>query len=399
MTKIRFSIFFSVFVAMVGLMIIAPVMPPLIRELGLSEMHSGIIISLGSIAMALMAPVWGNLSDVKGRKSVIMIGFIGMFISYVLFTVTMYAGLSGFIKGGLLVVLLIATRTMIGAFIPAVPSAAQAYMADITDDKGRSAGMAFIGAANGLGLVLGPAIAGVFALIGLIWPLYIGALLPILALIVVLLLIPTQKPIIQEKPPRVNPFQKGVRLYLFAGLVTMLSIVTMQVIGGFYFQDQLSLTTQETARMLSFGLMLSGVAMIITQGIQMKKQKWQPKQLILTGSLLIIISLALFLLIISLISYYIAFFLFGVGAGLMMPGYMAGSSLAVSREQQGGIAGVLASVQGISAVIAPILSTSLYQLDRHLPLAIIAGLVLMMTIIMLFSVTDKPAKNKTITGQ
>lgn len=195
--------------------------------------------------MTLMAPVWGNLSDIKGRKPIILVGFIGMFVSYILFTATMYAGLTGLIKGGLLVVLLISTRAMIGLFIPAVPSSAQAYMADVTDEKDRSAGMAFIGAANGLGLVLGPAVAGIFALIGLIWPLYIGSLLPIIAFIVVLLLIPAHKPTIQDKPLKVNPFQKGVRLYLFAGLVTMLSIVTLQVIGGFYFQDQLSLTTVE----------------------------------------------------------------------------------------------------------------------------------------------------------
>ncbi|MFS0555955.1 MFS transporter [Brevibacillus sp. 179-C9.3 HS] len=385
MFRIRFSIFLSVFVAMVGLMIIAPVMPPLIRELGLGEIHSGIIISLGSIAMAVMAPVWGRLSDIKGRKAVIVIGFLGMFVSYVLFTATMYAGLSQLIGGTLLIVLLIVARGLIGLFIPAVPSAAQAYIADVTNEKGRAAGMALIGAANGMGLVLGPAIAGAFALIGLIWPLYIGALLPIVALGVVYFLIPAHKPVIQEKPPKVNPFQKGLALYLFAGLATMLSIVTLQVVGGFYFQDQLSLTTKETARMISLGLMISGVAMIITQGLQMKNPKWQPKSLILFGSVLIIIALSLFLFFINLIVYYVAFFLFGVGAGLMMPGFMAGASLAVSREQQGGVAGLVASVQGISAVIAPILSTGLYQLNKYLPFGVVTLVVLLMGMTLLFA--------------
>ncbi|TKI55405.1 MFS transporter [Brevibacillus antibioticus] len=384
MFRIRFSIFLSVFVAMVGLMIIAPVMPPLIRELGLNELHSGIIISLGSIAMAVMAPFWGRLSDRKGRKAVIVIGFLGMFVSYVLFTATMYAGLSQLIGGGLLVGLLIVARGLIGMFIPAVPSAAQAYMADVTDEKGRAAGMALIGAANGMGLVLGPAIAGAFALIGLIWPLYIGALLPIVAVGVVCFLIPAHKPVIQEKPPKVNPFQKGILLYLFAGLATMLSIVTLQVVGGFYFQDQLSLTTKETARMISLGLMITGVAMIITQGMQMKNPKWQPKSLILFGAVLIIIALSLFLFFINLIVYDVAFFLFGVGTGLMMPGFMAGASLAVSREQQGGVAGLVASVQGISAVIAPILSTGLYQLNKYLPFAVVALIVLLMGMTLLF---------------
>lgn len=382
MAKIRFSIFFSVFVAMVGLMIIAPVMPPIIREMGLSETHSGLIISLGSVAMALMAPVWGIWSDVKGRKTIILVGFLGMFVSYVLFTATIYAGLNQLVGGGLLVALLVATRALIGLFIPAVPSTAQAYMADITDEKGRSAGMAVIGAANGLGLVLGPAIAGAFALIGLIWPLYMGALLPLAAFLIVIVLIPAQKPVIQAKPPKVNPFQRNVRLYLFAGLATMFSIVSIQVVGGFYFQDQLFLTTRETARMVSFGLMFSGGAMILTQGLQMKRPKWQPKPMIMIGSLLLVGSMVLLLFFVNLAVYFLAYFLFGIGAGLMMPGFMAGASLAVSREQQGGVAGLVGSVQGISAVIAPILSTTLYQLDKHIPYAVIAGLVVCMAIVL-----------------
>lgn len=260
MARIRIGMFFSVFVAMVGLMIIAPVMPPLIRELGLSETHSGLIISLGSIAMAVMGPVWGNLSDSKGRKPVIVFGFIGMFVSYMLFTAVMYLGLHDRISGVLLILLLIITRAMVGFFIPAVPSSAQAYIADVTDEKGRSAGMALLGAANGLGLVLGPAIAGGFAPISLIAPLYAGALLPVIAVVAVLYLVPATKPVIQQKAPRVNPLQKRVRLYLFAGLATMLGIITVQVIGGFYYQDQLGLTTQETARMISLSLMISGVS-------------------------------------------------------------------------------------------------------------------------------------------
>ncbi|GIO96754.1 MFS transporter [Paenibacillus lautus] len=392
MARIRIGMFFSVFVAMVGLMIIAPVMPPLIRELGLSETHSGLIISLGSIAMAVMGPVWGNLSDSKGRKPVIVFGFIGMFVSYMLFTAVMYLGLHDRISGALLILLLIVTRAMVGFFIPAVPSSAQAYIADVTDEKGRSAGMALLGSANGLGLVLGPAIAGGFALISLIAPLYAGALLPVIAVVAVLYLVPATKPVIQQKAPRVNPFQKGVRLYLFAGLATMLGIITVQVIGGFYYQDQLDLTTQETARMISLSLMISGVAMIVTQGLQMKKLKWPPKAMILIGAVLLMASMLLLLFTGSLISYFIAFFLFGVGTGLMMPGFMAGASLAVSREQQGGVAGLVSAVQGIAAMISPILSTTLYRVDKHLPFALIGIIVLLMALVVL-GTRDQPSAN------
>ncbi|POR27122.1 MULTISPECIES: MFS transporter [Paenibacillus] len=383
MNRIKGSIFFSVFVAMLGLMLIAPIMPPLIRELGLRESHSGLIISLGSITMALMAPIWGNLSDAKGRKPVILLGFIGMCVSCLLFTLTLFAGLNGWLSGGLLLVLLIVTRGLIGGFIPAVLSSSQAYMGDVTEGEDRGSGMAIISAANGLGLVFGPAIAGAFTLIGLLWPLYFGIVIAAVAFVVALLAIPSAKPVIQQKPARINPFQPGLRMYLFAGLVTMISIVTIQVIGGFYFQDQLGLSSEETARVVSFGLMFSGAAMLIVQIVQMKWLKWQPKPMILLGSLFLIAGMLIFLMSASMVVYYFAFFMFGIGTGLLMPGFMAGASLSVSKEQQGGAAGLVATVQGISAIIAPILTTTLYRVDKYIPFALIAALVAVMAIIML----------------
>ena len=145
--------------------------------------------------------------------------------------------------------------------------------------------MALIGAANGLGLVLGPAIAGGFAMLGLIWPLYIGAMLPIIAFAMVILVVPKRKVVIHSRPPRINPMQPGLRIYLMSGLAVMLGIVSLQVVGGFYIQDQLSLTTTETARYVSFGLMICGFSMIATQGLLMKRTKLEPRRHILWGAL------------------------------------------------------------------------------------------------------------------
>lgn len=377
MNRVKGSIFFSVFVAMLGLMLIAPIMPPLIRELGMKESHSGLIISLGSIMMAAMGPVWGRLSDVRGRKPVILIGFAGMAVSCLLFAAAMFSGLQGWVGGLPLLMTLIMTRSMIGAFIPAVLSSCQAYMGDVTEGKERSSGMAIISAANGLGLVFGPAIAGVFTLIGLLWPLYFGIVASIAAFAAALLLIPAAKPISQDKRAKVSLFQPGLKLYLLAGLGTMIGIVTLQVIGGFYFQDRLALSPGATARVVSFGLMFSGAAMLLVQVIQMNWLKWQPHSMIMLGSLFAPAGMLLFLGPTSLPLYYFAFFLFGIGTGLLMPGFMAGASLAVGPEQQGGVAGLVAAVQGISAIIAPIASTMLYRLDLHIPFALVAAMIVL----------------------
>ncbi|MFB9275040.1 MFS transporter [Cohnella cellulosilytica] len=374
MFRIKASIFFSVFAAMLGLMLIAPIMPPLIRELGLSESHSGWIISLGSVTMAVMAPVWGRLSDTRGRKAVILTGFVGMGISCLLFALALYAGLHDWISGGPLVALLIATRGMIGLFIPAVLSSAQAYMGDVTEGRERTAGMAVISAANGMGLVFGPAIAGVFAGIGLLWPLYFGTALSFAAFAVALLFIPPAKPVARERPAKVNPFRPGLRVYLLAGFATMTGVIGIQVVGGFYFQDMLHLTGQGTARMVSVGLMLSGFAMLAVQAVQMKGPKLQPKTMMLAGALFVVLGLLVFLYSDSQAFYYFAFILFGVGAGLSMPGFMSAASLAVSKEQQGGVAGLVASVQGIAAIVTPIVATTLYQSHMSLPFWFIIAL-------------------------
>ncbi|WP_338148637.1 MFS transporter [Brevibacillus humidisoli] len=257
-----------------------------------------------------------------------------------------------------------------------MPSSAQAYMADVTDEHGRSAGMALMGAANGLGLVLGPAIAGAFALIGLIWPLYIGALLPVVAFVAVMLVVPKRKAVIHERPPRINPLKRGLRIYLLSGLAISLCIVSLQVVGGFYFQVQLLLTTQETARFVSFGLMICGFSMSATQGVLMKRSKLEPQSQILWGALLLVLSFLIMLFVAKLSMYYVAYFLFGVGAGLMMPGIMTGASFAVTSEQQGGIAGLVGMIQGIAAVVPPLLNTGLYQIDKHLPYGFAVALMI-----------------------
>lgn len=123
--------------------------------------------------------------------------------------------------------------------------------------------------------------------------------------------------------------------------------------------------------------------MLIMQVIQMKWLKWQPRPMILLGSLFLIASMILFLVFNVLSMYYFSFFLFGMGSGLMMPGFMAGASLAVSKEQQGGAAGLVAAIQGISAVITPLLTTTLYQVDKHVPFMFVAVLVVLLAIMMM----------------
>nr|WP_234410509.1 MFS transporter [Caldalkalibacillus mannanilyticus] len=257
--------------------------------------------------------------------------------------------------------------------------------------------MAMIGAANGLGLVFGPAIGGALAVLGLLFPLYLSILLPFIAFFIIAFIVPPQKSVSRETVPRLHLWHKRARPYLLIGFITVSSIITLQVNAGFYLQDTLKLTVEGTARILSVALTLSGLALVGTQVLQMKVLNWQPNKLILLGIPISILSLLLLLVTSSLSIYYVAFFIFGIGVGLIMPGFMSGASLAVSAEQQGAVAGLIAAVQGIAAIISPIVSTMLYEVNHSSPFWFLMSLFLFIFILWVpLTRTKKPVLQKEI---
>lgn len=158
------------------------------------------------------------------------------------------------------------------------------------------------------------------------------------------------------------------------GLLLMLTIVTLQVSAGFYFQDRLNLSGSETARFLARWLSLVGLLLVATQTVQMKLLKWAPRRLVRAGAPFLLISLLVLLFTASRTTYAGAYALFGVGAGLVIPGYMSGVSLAVDQDRQGAAAGLVTLMQGVAAIIAPLGSTLLYERAPGLPFAVAAVL-------------------------
>jgi MFS family permease len=375
MKGIKATIFVSIALSILASTMILPILAPLIRELRLSVSEGGWMISIGSIATAITAAAWGTASDRVGRKRVMLLGFAGLFASYVLYTATIWSGLAVALSGSTLFLLLAATRGLVGGFQPAASAGAQALMADHTRDDERSAGMAIIGAANGVGLVVGPALGGLLALYGLIWPLVLATALCLGAFFVVLVTVPATPPVARAKVAAVNPFAPALLPWLLAGVLTMFAIVTMQISGSFYFQEKLGLTIAETGPKLAVALTLVGVALFATQIVQMKILQWPARPMVLVGALFWIAGLGALLFTATLGAYFFSYALLGVGAGLLMPGYMAGASLAVPSDRQGAVAGLSSAAQGIGFILGPVASTMLYEIDRSLPFWGLLGLM------------------------
>lgn len=154
----------TVLVDMIGFGIVLPLLPFYAEELGATPLEVTLIIASFSAMQLLAAPVWGRISDRHGRRPLILAGLFASAISYLIFALA-----------DTLAVLLL-SRIAAGAAGGTI-SVAQAYVADSTEGNERTHGLGLIGAASGLGIMLGPAIGGFFSRFGLGAPGFVAAAL------------------------------------------------------------------------------------------------------------------------------------------------------------------------------------------------------------------------------
>lgn len=157
-------LFLTVFVDLLGFGIVIPFLPLYAARMHVSAAGIGLILSAYSLAQFLAAPILGRLSDHFGRRPIIMLGLFGSSLSYVIY------GFAGSFAW------LLISRAAHGACAGTI-STAQAYVADTTDERGRAHGMGMIGAAFGLGFVLGPGIGGLLGHSDLRIPVFFAAAL------------------------------------------------------------------------------------------------------------------------------------------------------------------------------------------------------------------------------
>jgi DHA1 family tetracycline resistance protein-like MFS transporter len=149
--SVRF-IFATIFLDALGIGVLIPVFPEVIRRFGTDPTfvnhYYGYFISVYALMQFIASPVLGSLSDKYGRRPVLLVSLLGAGLDYLLmaFAPQMWILFLGRVISGLS-----------GASM----TVASSYMADISDDKNRSANFGMIGAAFGLGFIVGPALGGV----------------------------------------------------------------------------------------------------------------------------------------------------------------------------------------------------------------------------------------------
>lgn len=373
--------------------ILFAVLAPLGREIGLSEIQIGAIISASSITVFIAMPIWGRLSDTWGRRKVILIGLFGYSLGTILFASVFQAALMGLFVPVVAFIFLTLARVTNAAVMAATQPASTAYMADITDISTRTKGMGQIGAANNFGAILGPAVGGVLAAYTLLTPIWFSAVVTFIVAIVVLVALPNVPgQVVKTKPPRLKYTDPRILQFVFVGIFMFMGFAIVQQTMAFRFQDTLNLTAAETAQVVGIGMMLSAFFSLAAQMLVLPRINVPPFTLLKIAMPILIGAFLMMAMGESRLVLTTAMAIQGFGMGLAGPGFMSGASLAVSQEEQGSVAGVANSCGPLGFTIGPLLGTFLYSIQPDYPYWFTCMVYIPLFI---FTIVFKPARLKT----
>jgi DHA1 family tetracycline resistance protein-like MFS transporter len=360
----------AVFGLMTGQQMVNPVLPPLARELGFSEFALGIVWTVGAAGVVVASSFWSRRSTTWGPRTVLLISLLGSMAGLLGFAVVAQIGLAGVLTGTLLFALILLSRGVVfGLAWGATPVTAQSYVADVTSGTAeRVRGMSKVGAAQGLGLAIGPALGGALSVTGLLVPIYVAPV--ILAVVAVLVAIGLPRPPAhRERPPaaKVRPFDRRMWPFLTSGFGMYLAFGIVLMTIGFLVQDRLQLATEQTGQVTGFVMVAASSALILVQAVAVPRLKWAPLRLIRTGAVVMTAGMVGVTLAPNGPLLGAAMAVLGAGLGFGLPGVMAAPTLLTTREEQGAVAGLVGTSNAITFMLGPLLGTGLYEIAPVVP--------------------------------
>ncbi|MBG53150.1 MAG: MFS transporter [Alphaproteobacteria bacterium] len=366
------------------------VLPPIARELGMSEFETTMIFSLSALLWTLTSPYWGTRSDIVGRKPIMLTGLIGFGVSTVGFAAVVMVGLWGWVSLGLMFPLLITVRAIFGTFGSGTMPAAQAYVADRTTRAERASGVASIGAAFGMGTVIGPGFAAALATFHILAPFFAVSAIAFGGALFIWRMLPErttpkQKVADRQKQRRRLKLSDGrVAPWLMLGVVLSLAqSITMQLVA-FYYMDTFNMQGDEATQFVSVGLMAMAMATIFTQMVLIQRFDLSVQFLLRVGAAVMIASFGILIAANAYGLFVTSLALAGVGFGFLRAGLSAGASLSVSPRDQGAIAGLIGGTAATGHIINPLVGIPLYYFMHQAPFILAAGLMVIILLMALF---------------
>ncbi len=364
-------LFLSIFIDLIGFGIVLPLLPFYAQSFGASASTVTMLFSIYSLAGFVANPFWGRLSDRIGRRPLLLLSLAGSGIAYFWFSLATS------------LITLFLARALAGIMSCSIVIA-QAYIGDITTPENRSKGMGVIGAAFGLGFILGPALAGILVGVGdepnLRLPLFAAAATSGIALILAWFLLPesssvvsvsgesqaetdpqSPEPLQEISPPISSVIRDNPVIAILMGLSFLLpfGLLGANTILALW----LGQAWEWGAQQVGYLFVLVGVMASIVQGglIGPLVKRLGERRVLLVGlgsASLGLIALPQTHQILTLI---LAVITYNVGESLCRPSLSGLLSQSVSGQQQGQFLGMAQSAGALAAVTGPLVAGLLFE--------------------------------------
>lgn len=410
------TVFLVVVIDLLGFGIVLPLLPFYAQEFSASAVTIGLLYSVYSFMQLIFSPIWGSWSDRIGRRPIMLMSTFGAVIAYTIF------GLAESLS--VLFISRIVAGTMGGNI-----STAQAYIADVTDEENRARGMGLIGAAFGIGFVIGPATATALIHpafhefvgdIGLVqfsdWmsnnrfalPGFFAAFLSFCSFLMVLLKLPEtvdtekERETVYRRPSVFTPRfwkllseQKGksARGYLIPLIIGffLLSFGESSLYSAFplFAESELGLTAEQVGVQFFY----IGIIAVIVQGFLIKPLTniFAEEKLFLTGNLLMVIGLGLIPFAWNTLTLACFLCLMALGKSLNTPTITSLISKEAGSDNVGAVMGASQGLSGLGRMIGPTWGGALFAVYFGLPF-VATALIVAATIWIAFGLIVKEKK-------
>ncbi len=353
-------IFITVLVDVIGLGIIIPVMPALIMELtggGLSEasLYAGWITFVYATTQFLFAPIIGGLSDRFGRRPVLLFSLLGFGLDYILL---------GFAPTIIWL--------FIGRFISGITGAsyttASAYIADISPPERRSQDFGLIGAAFGLGFIIGPSVGGILGEYGSRIPFFAAAGLVLINMIYGYFVLPESLSKDNRRAfdwKRANPFGSLKQISLYPKIAALAGVFFLVYVANHATQSTWTYFTMEkfgwTEMTVGLSLGVVGLSVVAVQGglIKYVIPKIGNNKTVYFGLTMYVLGFLGFAFAAEGWMMFVIIVPFCIG-GLATPALQGIISSEVPQNAQGELQGALTSLISFSAIFGPPMMTNLF---------------------------------------
>jgi multidrug resistance protein len=341
-------VFLIVFIDLVGFGIVIPILPLYAETYGPSPVVFGLLMASFSVMQFIFAPILGRLSDRIGRRPVLLVSLLGSAAGYLLF------GFAGSL------VMLFASRIIPGIAGGNI-STAHAVIADITGPEDRAKGMGLIGAAFGLGFILGPTIGGLTVAIRPWLPGVVAAAASFTAFVLVLLRLPeTLEPGARHQGGRrrldlanlrrafAHPVLGGALLMVF---LTIFAFANFETTFAQFAKLRYAFTTSTIAWLFAY----AGVLGAVVQGglIGPLSKRFGEVRLIVAGTLLSFLALGVLPSTPGRGPLLAVLAVLALGQGVAHPALTALVSKAAGREEVGGVMGVQQGLASLARIAGP----------------------------------------------